>query len=154
MEATVALGLAGNVTQFLDFGIKLCRTINQIYNSSSGASNHNAATETLVTAFLSSLDAVSRDLAKYCAYLGDDAAAQGAVLVHNEILAVMDGCRDLALDMLGRLEKLKADKNSKMWKSFLQAIEALWREQEILEVEQKLHKFRTELQWIIVVSLR
>ncbi len=154
MEATAALGLAGNITQFLDFSAKLCRTISEIYHSGSGASKHNADTETLTNAFASSLDTVSRDLAKYCAFLGDDAATQGTGSGQSEIQAVVDGCRDVALDMLGRLEKLKTGKDAGKWKSFLVAVKALWMEKEIFEVEQKLRKFRTELQWVIVVSLR
>lgn len=155
MEATAALGLAGNITQFLDFSVKLCATVSEIYRSGTGSSKHNADTEILANSLASSLDVVSEDLTKYYAILGSGAAAQATSgTQQHTIRAVVNGCREVALDMVGRLEKLKAGKDSGKWKSFLVAVKSTWREKEILELGGKLHKFRTELQWAIVVSLR
>ncbi|KAK0705521.1 hypothetical protein B0H67DRAFT_649843 [Lasiosphaeris hirsuta] len=69
MEATVALGLAGNITQFLDFGLKLCKTVSEIYRSGTGITKYNAETEALTKNFAFGLDNLSGDLTKYYAYL-------------------------------------------------------------------------------------
>ena len=145
-----------NTTQFLDFGVKLCATVSEIYHSGTGSSKNNADSEILTNSFASSLDTISGDLAKYCAFLGNDAAVPIAATAPNQhqIGHVVEGCRGIAQDMLRRLEKLKAGKDSGRWKSFLVAVKSLWKAQEIIEIQHKLHLFRTELQWAIVVSLR
>lgn len=55
MEATVALGIAGNIVQFIDFSQKFCRAVFQIYHSATGATKHNDVVETLIDNFTSSL---------------------------------------------------------------------------------------------------
>ncbi|KAH7166454.1 hypothetical protein EDB81DRAFT_853098 [Dactylonectria macrodidyma] len=157
MEATTALGLAGNIVQFLDFSQKLCSTFFQIWQSANGLTKNNADTEFLVKNFSSSLDSVSADLAKYRTYLEDDVSTAGnkeGDADRGEMQTVVDGCREVASDLLDRLERLKAGKKSGKWKSLLAAVKAMWKEKELLGMEKLLRRFRSELQWTVVVSLR
>lgn len=161
MEATAALGLAGNISQFLEFGLKLCKTVAEISRSGSGITKNNADRERLTRNFASSLEVIKRDLSKYCTSLADDTSIAGNTTSQGggggdggELQAIVDGCKSVALDMLGRLERLKIGENAGKLKSFAAAMKALWREKDLGEIEKKLHLFRSELHWAIVVSLR
>lgn len=154
MEGVAALGLAGNITQFLEFGLKFCRTVNEIYHSASGITKHNTDVETLTNDFVCSLDKIEDDLTKYCAFLSGDASIEANKAGQREVHPVVEGCRRVAFTILDRLEGLKADRQVGKWKSFVAAVKALWRQEELQDLERQLEGFRAELQWIIVVSLR
>ncbi|KAF2632673.1 hypothetical protein BU25DRAFT_417277 [Macroventuria anomochaeta] len=57
MEALVALGLASNTVQFLDFATKVCTEAIDIYHNASGKSVSDTQTERLVKGFMESIDA-------------------------------------------------------------------------------------------------
>jgi len=156
MEAKAAFGIAGNIVQFLDFSQKLCRTFSQIYQSATGATKDNTDTKTLVNSFASGLNAISADLAKYCAYLSTDITTDRSIgHADGQMQTVIQSCREVAADLLGRLERVKlGSKQTGKRKAILVAVKAIWRETELLGLEQKLTRFRKELQWTVIVSLR
>lgn len=157
MEATAALGIAGNIVQFIDFSQKLCKTISQIYKSATGTTKHINKTEVLVNSFSSSLDVLSADLSKYCAHLSsavpEDASSNDQV--GDQMQALVKNCREVAVELQRRLDsvKMKGQQSGKR-KAMLVAVKAMWKEEEFQDVEQTLIRFRKELQWIVLVSLR
>ncbi|KAK1751211.1 hypothetical protein QBC47DRAFT_85811 [Echria macrotheca] len=159
MEATAALGIAGNVVQFLEFGQKLCRTFSQIHRSATGVTEHNNDTEILIHSFASNVGVISGDLAKYCAHLGATKGPDGGMNSGqggDQMQAVIRGCGEVAVDLLGRLDKLKSCSGLPVGKrkAILTTVKAMWKGKELEDLELKLSRFRKELQWIVVVSLR
>lgn len=157
MEATAALGIAGNIVQFIDFSQKFCRAVFQIYHLATGATKHNDAVETLIDNFTSSLDTLSADLSKYCAHLSS--AVPGGASSNNHVgdqmQALVENCREVAVELQRRLDsvKMKGQQAGKR-KAILVAVKAMWKEKEFQDLEQTLSAFRKELQWIVLVSLR
>jgi hypothetical protein len=107
MEPLAAIGLAGNITQFVDFGLQLCRTMTQIYRSASGSTKQNDDIEILINNFSCNLYDIERDLSKYCTYLSDDATTEGEKSGEGDVHAVVDGCRRITTGLPGRLNTLK-----------------------------------------------
>lgn len=158
MEATAALGIAGNIVQFIDFSQKLYKTIFQIYNSATGTTKHSDETEILINSFTSSLDVISADLSKYCAHLssavpGD--ASNNDPEVSYQMQVLVRSCREVAVELQRHLDsvKVKGQQPGKR-KAMLVAVKAMWKEKRFQDVEQTLIRFRKELQWIVLVSLR
>jgi hypothetical protein len=157
MEATAALGIAGNIVQFIDFSQKLCKTFSQIYQSATGATKHNNDTEVLINSFASSLDALSADLSKYYANLSTDVPADASSndQVGDQMRCLVKNCREVAVELQRRLDSVKMrGQQAGKRKAILVAVKAMWKENEFQDVEQTLIRFRKELQWTVVVSLR
>ncbi|KAK4449187.1 hypothetical protein QBC34DRAFT_425918 [Podospora aff. communis PSN243] len=126
----------------------------QIYRSASGSTKQNDDMEILTSNFACSLDDIERDLGKYCAYLSGDATTEGEKAGEGDVRAVVDGCRRIAIGLLSRLKTLQVGSQAGRWKSLAAAVKSAWKEKELLQMESQLRKFRDELQWTIVVSLR
>jgi hypothetical protein len=152
MEAVVALGVAGNTVQFLDFASKLCATSIEIYRDADGATSTNTHSELLLKSFIDTIDEVSRDLAKYFHAL--DAASSQA---HNQgdvqIGLIIKDCQAIAKDLSLRFGKLKASGRPGKWKSFVTGLKCVWRKNELEELQKRLKKNREELEWRIMLSL-
>lgn len=148
MEAAAALGIAGNVVQFLDFSQKLSKTILEIWKSTKGIAKSSEHTEIAAQTFLESLDCVSNDLCEYRGFLSQQNNGNGP------IQSVIDGCRELADDLINHIDKLRVTGQPRKWKSIAAAMKTLWQEQELLVLEGKLSKLRNELETRVLFSLR
>lgn len=151
MEAITALGVAGNVLQFIDFGQKLVSTSFEIYNAANGASARNQESESLLKSFIESIDTVSTDLVQYDARLAltfeQTSSSPGLQQIVND-------CRDIATDLLARFDKLKLQRNPGRWKSMLRAVKCMWKEYELQDLQARLGRYHSELEWRVLVSLR
>ncbi|KAK0613395.1 hypothetical protein B0T14DRAFT_569453 [Immersiella caudata] len=126
----------------------------QIYRSASGSSKQNDDMEILIGSFSCGLDEIERDLGKYCTCLSGDVTVKEKKTGEGDVRAVVDGCRKIATSLLSRLNTLKVGSQAGRWESFATAVTSVWKEYELLQMEPQLRKFRDELQWAIVVSLR
>jgi capsule polysaccharide export protein KpsE/RkpR len=153
MEAVVALGVAGNKVQFLDFATKLCVTSIEIYRDASGASTTNAQSEILLKSFIDTIEDVSNDLGKYFNAL-NAASAQANVQGDVQIRLVIADCQAIAQDLSQRFEKLKASGKPGKWKSFVAGLKCVWGKNELDELQKRLKKNRDDLEWRIMLSLR
>ena len=153
MEAVAALGIAGNVVQFLDFATKLCLTSVEIYQHNNGASAANDHAETLLKSFVETIDEISRDLGKYFMSLGA-ASTQAQEQGDSQICLIITDCQKIANDLLQRFNKLKTSGTPGKWKSFLAGIKCIWRKNELEDLHSRLKRNRKELEWRIMLSLR
>lgn len=153
MEAVVALGVAGNTVQFLDFATKLCVTSIEIYRDANGASTTNAQSENLLKSFIETIDEVSFDLGKYFHAL-DAASAQASNQGDVQVRLVIEDCQAIAQDLSLRFNKLKASGKRGKWKSFVTGLKCLWGKNELEELQKRLRKNQDELEWRIMLSLR
>jgi hypothetical protein len=153
MEAVAALGIAGNVVQFIDFATKLCATSGEIYRHTNGASATNAQAEMLLKSFVETIDRVTSDLESYFSSL--EAASGQAQLQENVgVTDIIKDCQMIARDLSQRFNKLKTNEKPDRWKSFMAGVKCIWRKDELEELSNRLKKNREELQWRITLSVR
>ena len=147
MDALTAIGLAANILQFIDFGIKLVSKGNQIYRSGDGTlpENHDLAVVT------NDLLLIQTKLTKHLRPQGlsscldeDDQALEKLAVASNK----------LALQLLGRLNRVKAQGRYLRWKSWRQALKSICTKKDIDEMARRTSLLRDELNTRILVSLR
>jgi hypothetical protein len=151
MEAMAALGAAGNVIQFLDFGQKLISTSAQIYAAGSGVSVANKESETLLKDFIDSIDTVFENLLEYNTRMGEKLPHAA---VQNGLQDIIDDCKNLAAELLVRFEKLKLERKPGRWKSTARAVKCMWQSSELVELQTRLSRYQSQFEWRILLSLR
>jgi len=139
MEALVAIGLVGNIIQFVDFSGKLITKSIELYHSYDGALAENVDIET-----------ATKHLTVLVKKLKDDAIITGDGALQNLSLA----CQKAAIDLLVALDKVKVKNRQQKWESIRKALRSVWSNEEIRELEQRLAKFKEELNLHVVVQLR
>jgi hypothetical protein len=139
MEALAAIGLVGNIVQFVDFSGKLIAKSIELYHSYDGALEKNVGIET-----------ATRHLAVLIKKLEDDTITVGDGALQNLSLL----CQKAANDLLEALDKVKVKNRQQKWESIRKALRSIWSKEEIRELEQRLAKFREELNLHVVVQLR
>jgi hypothetical protein len=148
MEPLSALSLAGNVVQFIDFGITLLSGALRLYKSPSGALPVNDEIE-LITDDLKAL-IVKLKGSDYATTLPDDG------LQRISFGKICEGATEVAEELLRRLSKLKLrDGNQgKFISSIQQAVKTCWKEKEINELLKRLKNFKEALETRVLFSLR
>jgi hypothetical protein len=139
MEALAIIGLVGNIVQFVDFSGKLISKSTELYRSSEGALAENIDTET-----------ATNHLILLNSKLKNAATATGDTALEN----LCKSCNTAAEKLLDALDKVKVNGKQQKWKSMRKALQSVWSKEEIGELEQRLSKFREELNSHIVVDLR
>ena len=116
-EGLVALGLASNIVQFIDFTAQLCVRIKEIYTSSSGFPKEleNVAGQ------LSGLMGVLKELAQ---------RSEGPPLAHG----VLEQCLSEAQTIDSLLKPFKAGSDRGRFKNFKLALQSLRQEKDIAKV--------------------
>jgi hypothetical protein len=150
MEALAAVGVAGNVLQFLDFGQKLVTTCTEIYLSTSGSLKANDDSEMLLREFAESIDNLSSDLSRYQDALNDTVQQVGG----SPMKVTVDGCRSLAQDLIKRFERLRGEGNLGRWKSLVKGVKCMWKAKELQELQKRLTQHRSQLEWHVLIALR
>jgi NACHT domain len=139
MEILTAIGLAGNIIQFVDFGGKLVSKTAEIYKSGTGALIENVDIET-----------ATNDLILLSTKLHDSAHSAGDTALKK----LCQSCGDVAQQLLLALDKVKANGKHQKWKSFRKALQSVWNKEDIAALEQRLARYRDELNFRIVLDLR
>ena len=140
LDPLTAIGLVGNIVQFVDFGLKIVSKAHEVHNSSSGALSENVDTERIATDLIeltTSLEAV-------------ESLAAGDVRLQN----LCTSCNEVANELLMVLGKLNAGATRTKWKSVRKALRTVWSKEKIHELEKRLTCFRDELNFRIVVDIR
>ena len=147
MDALTAVGLAANILQFIDFGIKFVSKGNQIYRSGDGTlpENHDLAVATNdLLVIQTKLTERLRSQGLSTCLDEDDQALEQLAVASNE----------LALQLLGRLNRVKAQGRYLRWKSWRQALKSICTKKDIDEMARRISLLRDELNTRILVSLR
>jgi hypothetical protein len=139
MEVLAAVGLAGNIIQFVDFSGKLVSKTAEIYKSGAGALIENVDIET-----------ATNDLILLSTKLHDSADSAGDTALRK----LCQSCGDVAQQSLGALNKAKANGKHQKWKSFRKALQSVWNKEDIAALEQRLVRYRGELNFRIILDLR
>ncbi len=139
MESLALIGLVGNIVQFVDFSGKLISKSSELYHSYDGALSENVDIET-----------TTKHLTVLSKKLKDEATAVGDGALQTLSLA----CHKAAIDLLVALDKIKVKNRQQKWESIRKALRSVWSKEEIKELEQRLRRFKEELNLHIIVQLR
>ena len=142
LDPLTAIGLCGNIVQFVDFCSKVVSKAHRIYRSADGSLTENLDAET-----------ISRDLLYLTAKV--EAGLRPSPTQEDQALQdLCDGCNDVAQELLIVLGKLKSERKSGKWRSFKQALKYVWSKDRINTLQTRLAMFREELDLHILVDLR
>ena len=134
MEALAAVGLAGNIVQFVDFSCKLFEQSASIYHSRAGTSTGAR-----------SLESVTEDLRSLTTTLTKSTRQSGAQNGQQSLYKLAKECEDAATELLSTLHSLQAKKPGSKWSSFRAALATNWNQTRIDAMERKLDSYRYQL---------
>ena len=140
MDPVAALGLAGNIVQFVDFSCKVLQDTKGLYKSTTGASAENDV-----------LEVICRDLIDLDNALTAP-SAPGAIPDSMRSLASM--CKEVAAELLGIFDKIRVREPRQKWKSFVQALRTVWKKERIEELLKRMESLRNETQYRLQLMLR
>ena len=145
LDPMTALGLAGNVVQFVDFSIKLLGDAHEIHKSAQGSLQENLDVEK-VTEIIRTLQMKLRTQD------GDNINANGKA--ENSLERLCLSCDETAEELLEALEKLKVQGKRSPWKSIRQAIQSIKGKTAVVELCGRLKRFQDAIELTILVDLR
>ena len=148
MDPFSALSLAGNIIQFVDFGIRLLSEAHEIYQSSSGSA-----------AGILEIESVYQDLSNLTARLNVSAISpskpSGISLEEKALVELAGSCKRLADELLATIKDLKVDDGPyRKWRSFHQGLRTLWKKEKLDAIQKRLDNFRKQLSLHLLAILR
>lgn len=141
-EALAIVGLAGNIIQFIDFGIKLVSKSVELYHAADGTLKENV-----------SLEAVAIDIKLLIERLsgGSTVGANAATLRLMELAKI---AQNIADELVANLKALQLPAStSKRWRSFQTSLYSIWKGRNIREIEDRLWKIRNQISFHLLVTL-
>jgi len=132
LDVWTALGLASNIVQFVDFTSKLVSGSREIFNSRDGVSDRTRA-----------LQAIATDLSHLTGDL-TISTSRGTTFVGEMLRGLAFECQNVAAELQKALSSLQT-KDKTRWKSFLIALQEVWRRDEIARMTGRLDALQREL---------
>jgi hypothetical protein len=132
LETLAAVGLAGNVIQFVDFSCKLFDTATSVYHSQAGSSKDSQNLEDITQ----QLQRICRDLHR---------AGQNDLRPVSTMDKLAKDCEAAAKDLLVALERVKAKNPQSKRSSLKAALATIWNERQISAMEKRLDSYRSQL---------
>jgi hypothetical protein len=139
IDPLAALGLAGNIVQFVDFSYNLFCESKALYNSGSGATADNVVIETIVK----DLNILNDRLTV--------PSSPGAI--PDPIRSLAGQCKDVARDLLEVIESIQVKGPHKRWKSFVQALRSVRKKEEIEALVRRMERLRGEMQFRLQIMI-
>jgi len=140
LEPITAIGLAGNVIQLIDFGIKIVSTSRELYKTGSSA-----------LYFYQDIIMANNDLALLHSNLRSSIMStdQDNEISSNDraLLNLAIECDDIAKQLREALEKVtvEGEKTKSLWKTLRHALTCVWRKEEIDELAARLNTYRDQM---------
>jgi len=152
MEPFSALSVAASVIQFVDYGTRVIAKAREMYTSADGALSANVEIENTTNRLQELSGSLRASLRQ-----GDE-GFQLAPLDQAETALdkICKECIEISKKLISSLEKLRLTKphKNKRWESFGRTLKAVWEEQKIKAVVDKLARLRSELDTHVLVSVR
>jgi hypothetical protein len=140
MEALAAVGLAGNIVQFIHFGCSLIFEGRQIYISTSGLTEENTDLHTIA-------GNLNKFITTFRVRNGDANLASLAVRCQEVAQKLSDAVSSLA-------ERHELDPRYARYKAIRQALKSMWGKGEIKDLQQRLESLRDQLTLHLVSRTR
>jgi hypothetical protein len=146
MESLAAVSLAGNVVNFLEFGLDIVSTAKEMRRTHDGALlRHN------------DLEVATRDLlliqTQMECCLSANSVASGLGQTDIDLVKLLESSNALARSLLERLNMAKSIGGLRRWKSMRQALKSVSSKQEIDDMAHRLSDFRSQFQTRILSTL-
>lgn len=140
MDPISAIGVAGNVIQFLDLGVKAVSKAREIHDSSNGALVEHTE-----------IGVLTEDIATVAAKL---AASAGAATGNDSLDSICEQCAIVAKELSDALKEMKADGKKSRIKSARKALKAMWGKKRVEDMKWRLEGYRDEIQFHVLVDLK
>ncbi|KAF2869034.1 hypothetical protein BDV95DRAFT_609281 [Massariosphaeria phaeospora] len=141
-DPLTAIGLAGNIVQFVAFCGTLLSKTQELYKSADGALVEYLELEAITT----HLDRLTVGMMR--------AGPQARSEPERQLEDLCRQCRTTAQELLQAVNKLKVDGKSKKWKSFRQALNTIWSSDRIHSISSRLDALRGQIDTTLIVLLR
>jgi hypothetical protein len=149
------LTIAAAIVQFIDVAGKVVSSTTSIRRSIGGQLDEHRELEEITSA-------LAHDARKIRECIQQRRDAAELTDAEKEQEKIGQDCQDVAEQLLSALDKLKTRSGKKkaekhkqsQWQSFRQALRILWREDEICALEKRLDRFRQQMVFIILGTLR
>jgi hypothetical protein len=158
LDPFTALGVAGNIVQFVDFTVKLISKSHEIYKSVDGALVENQDLEAIANNLSRLTERLRTDLSCHLLPPVKNGPSPANYTVKNraeiELGAINTKCSGVAKELLGILSQLKSQERHGKWRSFRQALKSVWEEDHVQAILSKLSECRAALDTELLISLR
>ncbi|KAF2114256.1 hypothetical protein BDV96DRAFT_647722 [Lophiotrema nucula] len=138
MEALAAVGLAGNVVQFVDFTCKLFDRATAIHHSQAGAAHEDLE---LITQNLQDLSTKLHQGSHQPLPSSNPTPSHAQASLKK----LGKDCEVASDELLSALQRLKATKPGSRWSSFRAALASAWKEKHVEAMEKRLNSYRSQL---------
>lgn len=147
MEPISALSVAANVAQFIELAFKAVHAAYEIAGSSNGMLAKHAETELIAqsTTRLQENTVVLSD-----ASLDYDKLSR----LDKSLLPLRKSCLEVGNELLGLLNRLKASKPGRKWKSMKVALLALVKEGKMKELEGRLMNLQQQINSVVIFDIQ
>jgi len=145
MDPLTALSLAGNIVQFVDFGIKLLSTTRELYHSSVGSLAAHDELELIITDLSAFIEKLKRSSVSRSDSYGD-------------FDKICDDAEAVATEIVTRLGELRVDKEKRRELKYLDSIrkgfKGIWTKPELNVLVQRLASLREALDSRVLFEIR
>ncbi|KAK2762644.1 hypothetical protein FQN54_000817 [Arachnomyces sp. PD_36] len=153
MDPITAFSIAGTVVQFVDFSCRVLTTTKELYKSSSGNVSLFQNFE-LVATDLYQLSQRLSNLNHGRNLSGGESISPKSVEADNTLYQLCAESSAIALELLTRFNKLRAQGSGTKFKSFAKAMKSVFSESDIQEMMRRLSEVRGAIQMHLLVDLR
>lgn len=134
LDPLTALGLAGNIVQFVDFGVKVLKDAHEIYTSTTGAIEDNKVRESITSEMKTIVSKLS--VPRSSSQSEEEKA----------LCRLAAECEKVSKEILELLDKLKPKKPGSKFQSLKAALKTKIKEEDIAALEKTLGKYSSQIQ--------
>ncbi|KAI0102583.1 hypothetical protein GGR51DRAFT_527012 [Nemania sp. FL0031] len=139
MDPLTAVGLAGNIVQFVQFAADLIQTAVEIRRSSTGCTADVLTLDTLYQQLNNFNDELASGRSNASGYLNGQGSASNPGVISFRELSLL--CKSDCEELLSVVDTLKGQCGPrKRWRSFRTALSILWKKDKIEELEKRLNR--------------
>jgi hypothetical protein len=145
VEAVAAFSLAANVVQFVDFASKVTTNFWTFYKATSSSAGDDTP----------DIETINSDLQNVLKELHTSLAATYSSS-KNDLIQLVQECQKVATELANVLQPLIKARSANLGKrvALKSAFKAVWKEDDIHSLKQRLDHFRGQLTLRLLISLR
>ena len=142
LEVLAAVGLAGNIVQFIDFGTNLLAEAREIHQSATGSSATNVELET-----------IAARLRHLAASLSTSTPDPGPI-VGQQLRNLADEATAITDELLEAIEEVKLRGSKSSFKTFAHALQHIGKNKKIAKLGGKLARMQGQLNTHLLALMR
>jgi hypothetical protein len=152
MDPLSAISLAGNIVQFVEFGVKLLSGAYDLYRSPTGTLAVNDQIE-LTTNDLNVL--ITKLRSSFYSDTLPDAVNKDNEVQRDSFRRICDEAAEVAKELMMGLNKFKlGDGNHRKIRSIQQIVRTIWKEKEKTDLLKRLESFKQALETRVLFSIK